>query len=113
MGDAPAGMSALSSHSPRHRDTAASPLYGREPVGYAPPFPRSRGFGGGGRGGGGGGRFGGHHRPGYVDLDAPPEDASLGEQRTTIDYGDLDAVPEPPPSITSRLAPASATTLDD
>lgn len=113
MGDAPAGMSALSSHSPRHRDTA-SPLYAREPVGYAPAFPRSRGFGGGrGGGGGGGGRFGGHHRPGYVDLDAPPEDASLGEQRTTIDYGDLDAVPEPPPSITSRLIPASATALDD
>jgi len=64
--------------------------------------------------GGRGGRFGGvPYRPGYVDLDAPPEDLSLNEQRTAIDYGDLDAVPEPPPSIAIDTSTASAVTADD
>jgi hypothetical protein len=71
-------------------------------AGSLPPF-RSRGGGGGG-----GGRFGGPHRPGYVDLDAPPDDASLGDQRAAIDYGDLDAVPEPPPSISRSMSPPAA-----
>jgi len=83
---------------------------GFHPYADRSPFGRG-GFGRGGFGGGMRGRppFNRPYRPGYVDLDAPPDDAALGEQRATIDYGDLDAVPEPPPSIATSQDTTTAT----